>query len=159
MNIRKAHIRDIPAIQELINVYASQGLMLPRSLNSLCEGLRDFLVVEEAGKIVGVGALHILWTDLAEIRSLAIAPERVKNGLGLKIVRALLEEARQLGIEKVFTLTYQPGFFEKCGFHRVPKDALPQKAWKECFDCVKFPNCDEVPLLIELKDIQPNQTG
>ncbi|HHX50191.1 MAG TPA: N-acetyltransferase [Clostridia bacterium] len=146
MILRKAHIKDIESIQNLVNHYAGQGLMLPRSLNSICQCLREFIVAEDEGKIIGAGALHIIWMDLAEIRSLAIVPERVKNGLGMKIVEALIDEARKLGIPRVFTLTYQPGFFVKCGFEEISKELLPQKAWKDCLDCVKFPNCDETAL-------------
>lgn len=146
MVLRKALLKDIPHIQHLINHYASQGLMLPRSLNYLCQSIREFTVAEEEGRIVAIGALHILWTDLAEIRSLAVVPERVKNGLGHKIVQSLLDEARELGVPQVFAFTYQPRFFEKCGFQEIAKESLPQRALKECFDCVKFPNCDEITL-------------
>ncbi|HHW06253.1 MAG TPA: N-acetyltransferase [Clostridia bacterium] len=147
MQLRKAVISDVPQIQNLINYYAEKGLMLGRSLSSLYGGIREFIVAEKDAKIVGTGALHIVWSDLAEIRSLAIAPEYVKNGLGSRIVHALVEEARELGVSQVFTLTYQPGFFEKCGFHVIDKEQLPNKVWKDCLDCVKFPNCDETALL------------
>ncbi|HHY60712.1 MAG TPA: N-acetyltransferase [Clostridia bacterium] len=150
MQLRKAVIGDVPQIQNLINFYAEQGLMLARSLSSLYGGIREFIVAEKNARIIGVGALHIVWGDLAEIRSLAIAQDYVKNGLGSRIVQALVEEARQLGVPQVFTLTYQPGFFEKCGFHVIDKEELPNKVWKDCLDCVKFPNCDEIALLKKL---------
>lgn len=147
MQLRKALIKDVPKIQALVNHYAGQGVMLPRSLNSLYGGLREFIVAEKDDHLVGVGALHIVWGDLAEIRSLAIAPDAVKNGLGSRIIEGLLDEARSLGIPKVFTLTYQPGFFAKCGFQEIAKEELPNKVWKDCLDCIKFPNCDEIALL------------
>jgi amino-acid N-acetyltransferase len=147
MKLRRAIIADVPHIQSLINHYADQGLMLPRSLNSLYGGIREFIIAEKEGAIAGVGALHVVWHDLAEIRSLAIAPDYANNGLGSRIVNALVEEARCLGIPKVFTLTYQAGFFAKCGFQEISKEELPNKVWKDCLDCVKFPNCDETALL------------
>lgn len=150
MQLRKAVVSDVPQIQRLINYYADQGLMLARSLSSLYGGIREFIVAEQDNRIIGIGALQIVWGDLAEIRSLAIAPEYVKNGLGSRIVNALVEEANDLGIPQVFTLTYQPGFFTKCGFQIIDKDELPNKIWKDCLDCVKFPNCDETALLKKL---------
>lgn len=146
MKFRKAVIADVPQIQALINHYAEQGLMLPRSLHSLYGGLREFIVVENDDRIIGVGALYIVWHDLAEIRSLAIAPDAVKNGLGSKIVQLLIQEAKSLGVPQVFTLTYQPGFFNKCGFEEIAKEDLPNKVWKDCLDCPQFPNCDEIAL-------------
>lgn len=147
MQLRNAIIKDIPHIQSLINHYASQGLMLPRSLNSLYGGIQELIVAEKEGTLAGVGALHVVWDDLAEIRSLAIAPQYAKNGLGSRIVNALVEKAAALGVPKVFTLTYQPGFFAKCGFHEIAKEELPNKIWKDCLDCIKFPNCDETAML------------
>lgn len=147
MIIRAARMQDVPKIQAMINYYADQELMLPRSTNLLYQSLRDFVVIEESEEIVGVGGMHILWADLAEIRSMAIKEEKKKSGIGRKIVEHFLKEAEELGVKKVFTLTYQPGFFEKCGFNRVDKDELPQKVWQECIHCVKFPNCDEIALI------------
>lgn len=147
---RKARIGDVPRMQQLINVNAEKGLMLPRPLAMLYEGLRDFVVAEEDGEIVALGALHIVWKDLAEVRALAVAPGRERRGYGRGIVNRLLEEARELGIGQVFALTYQPGFFEKCGFTVVDKNTLPHKVWGECINCPKFPNCDEVAVLRKL---------
>ncbi len=147
--IRKARMGDVPEIQRLINSYAEQGLMLPRPLVMLYESLRDFMVAEEDGRIIGAGALHIVWEDLAEVRALAVAPDRERRGVGRSIVKRLLEEARALGINRVFALTYRPGFFEKCGFQVVSKELLPHKVWGECINCPKFPKCDEVAMLHE----------
>jgi len=150
LTYRKARMGDVPEMQRLINHYAAQGLMLPRSLVSLYESLRDFTVAEEDGRIVGVGALHIVWDDLAEVRALAVAPGHERQGHGRAIVDHLLDEARALGIGRVFALTYQPEFFARCGFHPVAKESLPHKVWGECIHCPKFPNCDEVAMLKEL---------
>ena len=155
MLLRKATLLDTEEMMELINHQAGLGLMLPRSRNMLYENIREFVLVEEAGKIVGVGGLHIMWHDLAEIRALAIAPEYQRQGLGRKIVEALIDEAQQLKCINVFVLTYQPDFFKKLGFEIVEKEKMPTKVWKECINCVKFPNCDEVPLMrsVEKKEV------
>lgn len=147
MNYRKATFTDIEAIHKLINDYAEKGLMLARARNVLYETLRDMILAEENGEIVGVGALHIVWDELAEIRALAVAPQIIKKGVGRSIVEALTEEAKALGVKTIFTLTYQVGFFDKMGFTEVGKEQLPQKVWKECINCVKFPNCDETAML------------
>lgn len=151
MVYRKARMTDVKQIQHLINAYAEQGLMLPRPLAKIYEGLRDFMVAEEDGRVIGVGALHIVWEDLAEVRALAVAPGHERRGHGRALVQALVEEARALGIRRVFALTYQPGFFERCGFAVVSKESLPHKVWGECINCPKFPNCDEVAMLRTLE--------
>lgn len=141
---RKARLSDVPAMQRIVNGYAEHGLMLPRPLVMLYEGLRDFVVLESEGQLIAIGALHVVWDDLAEIRSLAVAPGFEGRGFGREIVNALLDEARSLGVGRVFALTYKQGFFEKLGFHVVSKDALPHKVWGDCLNCPKFPNCDEI---------------
>ncbi len=156
--IRKARISDAEEIQFLINEYAKQGLMLPKTLQSIFEDIREFWVYEEDGKILGSCALKIFWDDLAEVRSLAVAPEHTKKGIGTALVKAALEEAKELGIPRVFTLTYQVGFFEKLGFKVIDKEKLPQKIWRDCINCVKFPNCDETALEINLLE-RKNDTG
>lgn len=150
MNLRKAKLTDVENILTIINSYAEQGLMLPRSRNMLYENIRDFLLVEEDARIIGVGALHVLWEDLAEVRSLAIAPEYKAQGIGKRLVESLVEEAMNLGCTKVFALTYQPGFFERCGFRLGSKEELPHKVWGECINCIKFPTCDEIAVILEL---------
>lgn len=145
--IRKARIKDIKQIQELINYFAKKDLMLPRSLNELYENLRDFWVVEEAKKIVSSAALHISWEDLAEIKSLAVAKSWQGKGLGEKLVLSCMDEARELGAKKIFVLTYKPDYFKRFGFKRVKHSDLPHKIWAECINCCKFPNCRETALL------------
>jgi amino-acid N-acetyltransferase len=151
MLFRKPRFSDVIAMQDLINVNADQGLMLPRSRNAIYETLRDFTVAEYEGRIIGVGALHIIWDEMAEVRALAIAPDAKRQGIGRKIVGLLIDEAKALGVKQVFALTYQPDFFIKCGFTEVAKDNLPHKVWKECINCPKFPNCDEVALILNLE--------
>jgi amino-acid N-acetyltransferase len=148
--IRKAMVSDVKSIQTLVNSYAEQGQMLPRSLNELYEHLRDFSVYDDGGNIAGVCALHISWEGLAEVRSLAVRKDLTGRGIGAQLVGACLREAAVLGAERVFVLTYQEGFFRKLGFAPVEKKELPHKIWTDCLNCVKFPNCDESSLIITL---------
>ena len=154
--IEKATMADAPAIQELVNSFASLGEVLPRPLAEIYEQLRDFLVVHDNERLVACAALHIMWEDLAEIRSLAVLDEWQEKGVGALLVEACLDEARALSIPTVFALTRQPGFFERLGFHQADVMALPRKVWGECFRCPKFPNCDEVAVVIELKAHLPS---
>lgn len=147
MLFRKAKMSDIKNIAALINFYAEKGAMLPRTIPSMYQRIRDFTIIEESSTIIAVGSLHILWNDLAEICSLAVRPESVNCGLGSSLVKKMIQESKELEIKNVFTLTYQPLFFEKCGFKRVNKESLPQKVWTECINCSKFPNCDEIALI------------
>ncbi|MBF1714618.1 MAG: N-acetyltransferase [Selenomonas sp.] len=147
MIYRKAKFDDVEPIYQLVRDYAAQGDMLPRSRNTLYENLRDIVVAEENGTVVGVGALRIMWDRLAEVCMMAIVPTHIRQGIGAEIVRRLLDEGDALGIEKVFTLTYKPEFFETLGFLRISREELPQKVWKECIDCPKYPNCDEIAMI------------
>ena len=150
IDLRKARIRDVPEIHTLVNSFATRGEMLGRSRSELYEGLRDFFVVEQDGRILGCSALHINWEDLAEVRSLAVAPEQQGKGMGKTLVNACIEEARSLGIARIYALTYRPKFFEGIGFSRVPKESLPHKIWGDCLKCPQFPNCDEDAVIMEL---------
>jgi amino-acid N-acetyltransferase len=149
MEYRKAKITDVEPIHALITYYADRGLMLARPRTLLYESLREFTVAVDQDRVVGVGSLHIIWEDLAEIRALAVAPEYAGIGVGRGLVINFINEARELAIPRVFALTYQDGFFEKCGFKVVDKDSLPQKVWKECVNCPKFPNCEEIAVIID----------
>ncbi|HUL38128.1 MAG TPA: N-acetyltransferase [Thermodesulfobacteriota bacterium] len=148
--IRKAKLDEIKEIQRLIKLYAPRGGILPRSLSELYDHLRDFFVFIKNRKVIGICALHICWDDMAEIRSLAVQEEQRSKGIGAKLVEACLEESRQLGVKRVFALTYEPEFFERLGFKKVDKAVLPHKIWTDCLKCVKFPDCDEIALLKEL---------
>lgn len=151
MIIRKAKLSDVEIIHELVNYYAEKGLMLSRARSVLYEYIRDFSVIEIDNEIVAIGALHILWEDLAEIRTLAVKEDLFGKGYGRMLVDHFIKEAKELGIEKVFTLTYQPVFFEKCGFTEVGKEQMPHKVWKDCINCPKFPNCDEVCMVANIQ--------
>jgi amino-acid N-acetyltransferase len=147
---RKAVITDAKVLHKLIGELAAKDEMLPRPMNQIYERLRDFWVCVVEDKIRACCALHIMWEDLAEIRSVAVSPEYQGKGIGKELVRLALEEARQLGLPRVFLLTYKPGFFEKLMFNRVDKNTLPQKVWTECVNCPKFPDCGEVAMIQNL---------
>ncbi|WP_243371928.1 N-acetyltransferase [Geotalea sp. SG265] len=147
--LRKAEISDVKEIQKLLTFYASRGDMLSRSLAELYESIRDFNIFEIDGRIVGTAALHIVWEDLAEVRSVAVADDAGRKGIGTQVVQACIDEARALGLKKVFCLTYKPDFFAKLGFHVVDKSELPHKVWGDCMKCVKFPDCDEIAMILE----------
>lgn len=149
MKIRKAKISDVPLIHKLVNEFAGKGEMLPRALNDLYENIRDIFVYDDRG-LKGVCALHVLWEDLAEVRSLAVREEFQGRGIGKALVKHCLKEARTLGTKKVFALTYHFAFFKKIGFREIDKAKLPHKIWGDCLRCPKFPECDEHAVIIEL---------
>lgn len=148
--IRKAQIKDVKDIQKLLTGYASRGDMLSRSLSELYESLRDFYVCEEDGKLMGTAALHVVWEDLAEVRSVAVAEDVARKGIGSQLVQACIAEARAIGLKRIFCLTYKPEFFGKHGFRLVDKSELPHKVWSDCIKCVKFPDCDENAMVLDL---------
>jgi amino-acid N-acetyltransferase len=150
--IRKAKVRDVKAIKDLVNRYAEKGEMLPRALGELYESIRDFCVYEEAGHIIGAAALHVGWEGLGELRSVAVAPEHIGRGIGRELVKACMEEAAEMGVREIFVLTYVQDFFGRMGFKLAHKDDLPQKVWTECrHKCVKYPDeCNETAMTLNL---------
>lgn len=140
-------IVDGPAICELINEYAERGLMLHRSLESVYTSLRDFHVAEQDGRVIGCVATHVFWSDLAEIKSLAVATKDRGRGVGRALVSAAVADARALGVDKLFALTYEVAFFAQMGFEPMERDALPEKVWRECIACPKFDACDETAMV------------
>lgn len=148
--IRKAQIADVKDIQKLLMTFANRGDMLSRSLSELYESLRDFYVVEEDGVLLGASALHIVWEDLAEVRSVAVLEDSGRKGIGSRLVQACIAEARELGLRRIFCLTYKPEFFATFGFRLVDKSELPHKVWGDCIKCAKFPDCDENAMILDL---------
>jgi len=124
--------------------------MLPRPLSEIYENIRDYFVVRQGELVIACAALHVSWSDLAEVKSVAVAEESQQQRIGAQLVEACLQEAKELGIPTVFCLTYQPTFFEKFGFSQVDKMELPRKVWSECYRCPKFPDCDEVALVCNM---------
>ena len=145
--VEKAKIADVPQIHKLINSFADKGQMLARPLSELYESIRDFFVIRDGDEVIACAALAVAWSDLAEIRSVAVLEERQKKGVGTRLVAACLKEAEVLGLETVFCFTYRPEFFRKQGFKDIDKMELPRKVWTDCFRCPKFPNCDEIALV------------
>lgn len=150
MKVEKAKLSDVAQIHRLVNYFAEKGEMLPRPLSELYENVRDFFVARE-GEVIACVALHVCWEDLGEIKALAVAEGNQDKGVGARLVRACLREARKLGIPTVFCLTYKPAFFERFGFRQVSVMELPRKVWGECQRCPKFPNCDETAMLLKLE--------
>lgn len=149
--LRPAAIGDVPEIHHLLEQYAAQGNLLPRTMSELYRHLRDFFVVEIDGRVAACGALEIFTESLGEIRSLVVHDDHKRRGLGRLLVDRLIEEARTIGLKRLMALTYVPGFFHKLGFRTVPKDTLPEKVWGICVKCYKYNHCDEVAVLIELR--------
>jgi len=147
--IRRARIPDAKKIHSLLSRYSKDGLMLPRPLTEIYEDIRDFYVFEENGEILGTVCLLICWEDLAEVRSLAVEESAGGKGIGRRLVDMCLLEARDLGIKRIFALTYKVEFFIKVGFHEIEKSELPHKIWSDCIRCAKFPECDETAVSIE----------
>ena len=150
-NIRAAAIADVPAIHHLLEIYAHNGNLLPRTMSELYRHLRDFFVIEIDRRVVAIGALEIFTEDLGEVRSLVVDAAYERRGFGRLIVQRIIAEARNIGLRRVMALTYVPEFFHKLGFKTVSMGSLPEKVWSVCVKCYKYNNCDEVAVLLELK--------
>jgi amino-acid N-acetyltransferase len=150
--IRKASIKDVKAIHELLQEYGKKEELLARPLSELYDHVRDFSVYmdENNKRMIGCCAMQFCWEDLAEIRSLAVLPEHIGKNIGKKLVETVLEEARSFNVKKVFTLTYKPDFFKQFGFVQIERSDLPLKIWTDCVICIKFPDCDEIAMMKKL---------
>ncbi len=151
MKVEKAKVSEAPRIRKLVNSFAARDFMLPRSLSEIYENIRDYFVARLGDEVVGCGALHIAWGDLAEIKSVAVSEEWQRKGGGETLVNACIEEAKELDIPMVFCLTYEVSFFGKFGFQLVDPVELPRKIWGECLRCPKYPDCDENAMVLKLK--------
>ncbi len=149
--IGKARIQDVPQIHRLINYFADKDEMLPRPLSEIYENIRDYFVIRKGEQVIACAALHVMWSDLAEIKSVAVAEDSHRQGIGTRLMEACLKEVKGLGIPTVFCLTYKPAFFEKFNFSQIDKMELPRKVWTECYRCPKFPDCGEVGLIYQLE--------
>ena len=152
MEVCSAKISDVEAIYSLINFYAERDKMLFRSMADIYENLQAFTVAELDGRVAGCCALQIIWSDLAEIKSLAVDEANKDKGVGKMLVAAATEQARQLGLPKIFALTLNPAFFEKMGFKVIEKETLPMKVWSDCATCPKQQNCDEIAVIKEIRN-------
>jgi len=151
LTVRKAAMRDIQPLLDLINSYAAQGVMLPRTEFEISENIRDFTVIYSGSQLLGCGALHFYTPTSGEIRSLAVAPEAKKKGIGVLLIEALETEAINSDLHAIFAFTYVAEFFRKVGFHEVDRGLLPLKVWKDCLSCPKFQCCDEIAVLKALR--------
>ena len=152
MCLRKASIDDIKKIHNILSIYSKQGIILGRSMSDLYDQVRDFVVATDPddNRFVGTCALHICWEDIAEIRSLAVVKDSHGKGIGTELVRKCMEEAADMNVKKLFVLTYAVDFFKSIGFYKVDKSVLPHKVWSDCINCIKFPNCDEEAMMIDV---------
>ena len=150
LTIRKAELRDVPALFQMINHYAAQRIVLPRALVELYENVWEFTVAEQQGVVVGCGALKFYNAELAELRSLCVAPAGTHRGLGRTLSEHVLDEAEGHGLKTVFALTLAPAFFTKLGFREVPRERFPTKVWRDCLACPKYFQCDEKAMALDL---------
>jgi amino-acid N-acetyltransferase len=150
MTIRPATVADAAGLCELINHYAEREVMLHRSLESAYDCLREFQVAVDGERVIGCVAVDLFWANLAEIKSLAVAPDRQGEGIGSRLMAAALADARSLGVTKLFTLTYEQAFFARFGFRVSRRDTLPEKVWRECIACPRHDACDEIAMTLEL---------
>jgi amino-acid N-acetyltransferase len=150
IKVDRARVGDANSMHQMISHFADKGEMLPRALSEIYEDIRDYFVVRKRGRVIACAALHVTWVDLAEIRSLAVDEQAQNQRVGSALIQACLEEAKELGIPRVFCLVRKPAFFEKQGFQLIDKTELPHKVWAECYRCPKFPDCDEVALIRHL---------
>ncbi|MBM4294142.1 MAG: N-acetyltransferase [Deltaproteobacteria bacterium] len=150
--IRKAQVNEVPEIRRFLGEFAQDSGILQRTLADLYAHVRDYFVYREGrGPIIGIGALHVCWAGLGEVRSVAVLPEFRNRGIGSELVKACLNEARSLGLSEVFCLTLRPEFFQRFGFRLVSREDLLPIVWADCVNCVKFPDCDEVPMVLNLE--------
>lgn len=140
---------DAVAIGEIVNYHAERGRMLHRSLEAIYERLRNFLIADLDGEVLGCVAVEIAWADLAEVKSLAVAPHATGRGIGKALVRAAIADARKLGVRRLFALTYVEAFFARHGFERIDRKQLPSKVWTDCVYCPKRHVCDEIAVLLD----------
>jgi len=150
MKIRDAKIADVPRINSLISSHAEVDRMLFRSIADIYDNLQTFVVAEENGQVIGCGALQVVWSDLAEIKSLAVDAGHIGRGIGTAMVERLVQKARDMGVQRVFALTLETGFFEKVGFKRTDTEQLPMKVWSDCSKCPKQDHCDETAFILDL---------
>jgi len=151
MTFRKALISDIQQMQELAKSYVDEGIILPRSDDEIATNIRSYLLAVIDDKIIGFGSLYIYSKELSEIRSMIISQKFQKQGIGKKIINALINEAKELGLKEVLAFTYQKDFFVKCGFKEISKEKIPNhKVWEDCIKCKLFPTCNEIALILKL---------
>ncbi len=147
----KPTLEDIPKMQKLIEPEVKEGIILPRSDDEVATNIRSYFTAKNDDKLIGFTALHIHSQNLAEIRSLIVDRAYRGKGVGKELIKQAVLEAKSLKVKKIFTLTYEKGFFEKMGFSEIAKELLPEhKIWADCIKCKHFPICNEIALIKEL---------
>ena len=147
----RPQITDVEAVKELIDAYSADGITIPRSYNYLYQNLRDFIVCKAGDEIAGCCSIHLVWEDLAEVKSLAIKKEFQNRGIGARLVKKCVLDAKGFGAARIYALTKAPQFFEKLGFKRAAREDLPTKVWGECINCMRYYKCDETAVVLDLK--------
>jgi amino-acid N-acetyltransferase len=153
--IRRARTSDIPAIKALVDTYTGQRMLLAKDTVTLYESVQEFRVAEMAGMVVGCGAVHVLWEDLGEIRTLAVSPERRGHGVGDLLLAELVAGARELGLQRLFALTFQTRFFARHGFieiHGTPVDPEVYSQLRRSYDA-------GIAEFLDLEFVKPNTLG
>ncbi|MGH3882808.1 MAG: amino-acid N-acetyltransferase [Pseudonocardiaceae bacterium] len=154
ITVRRARVGDVRRIKDLVDCYAGV-VLLTKQLVTLYEDVQEFWVAEREGVLVGCGALHVLWEDLAEIRTLAVHPDAVGQGVGHALVRQLVEHGRTLGLRRVFVLTFEKCFFSRHGFQAI--DGTPVTA--EVYDEIRRSHDEGVAEFLDLPYVKPNTLG
>ncbi len=149
IELKKATLNDIKAMQELVAEDVNTGIILARSDDEIATNIRSYILAKEGDKLVGYTALHIHSRDIAEVRSLIVHNDFRKQNIGRAMVKYAINEAKELGIQReVLALTYIADFFKKMGFIEIEKDEIPEhKIWADCIKCIHFPVCNEVALV------------
>lgn len=153
--VRKAELRDVPTVYELIQPYVDENIVLQKDLVVLYESMRDFAVVEVDGRVVGCGALHVLWRDLGELRTIAVEPGMRGYGIGYRLVEFLVAEAREIGLSRLFCLTFETDFFARHGFKPVAERVIDTGTYREM---LRSPD-EGTAEFLDLPWVKPNTLG
>ena len=146
--ITKATLKDIDCLQSLVADEVKNNIILYRDKDTIATNIRSYLLIRKKDKIIASVALHIYSVKLAEFRSLIVQKEYRNRGLGQLLIKAGINEAKELGLKELLVLTYQANFFKKLGFVEIEKNKIPdKKIWADCINCKNFSNCDEVALI------------
>ena len=155
VRIRPARTTDVPRVRELVDLYAAHRILLSKATVTLYEDVPDFLVAEVDGRVVGCGAMHVIWEDLGELRTLAVDPALRRAGVGRRLVEALLDRARALGVARVFCLTFETEFFAGCGFVEIEGTPVTAEVYAQLLQ-----SYDEgVAEFLDLERVKPNTLG
>jgi amino-acid N-acetyltransferase len=153
--VRDAVTSDVPAIRRMVDSYTLDGRLLAKAMVNLYEDVQEFVVADEDGTVIGCGALHVLWEDLAEVRTLAVDPEYLRSGVGSAIVSGLLDKARRIGIKRVFCLTFETAFFAKHGFVEIEGTPVDHAVFEQLLQSYDV----GVAEFLDLERVKPNTLG